>query len=109
MLSIFLILLPIPQTGFYFNIVQFFPSNARDQPELQAIGWITLLLRTAKVMQRNHHLQACVCGVFVVAACCITYAEVNKWDLYHNDRKIAYVHVINFIEETNVLFIVARH
>jgi len=33
-------------------------------------------------MQRNHHPLACVCGLFVVAVCCITYVA------FYNNRKI---------------------
>ena len=32
-----------------------------------------------------------------------------KWDSYRTNRKVAYVHVINFIKETNVFFIIARY
>ena len=35
-----------------------------------------VLLRTAKVMQRNHTVLTCVYGLFVVAMCCITYVAV---------------------------------
>ena len=64
-----------------------------------------LLLRTAKVMQRNHIVLTCVYGLFVVVMRCITYVAFYNAQLPHGClwRFLLIVHPYGGITNQNLV------